>query len=99
MDMLKGAFLDRSVYLGVNMLKYREKLFQFLLKMDGHTGFTNFHAGEPDDSGSEACVVADAARNFGWKDVRCSDMYPVLCKIPANLTQEVPPPASTPDSA
>jgi len=100
MDMLKGSLLDSSVYLGVSILRYREKIFKWLLKIDGHSGYTNFQAGEPEDSGSESCVVADAARNFEWKDVRCSDMYPVLCKTPATVVQEATPPApaTTPSS-
>jgi len=95
MELLKESLLDSTVFLGVNMQEYRDNLFSFLLKMAGHSGYTNFHVGEPDDYGSENCVVAHEAHQFSWEDVHCTERYPVLCKTTAVLDEETPPPATT----
>jgi len=95
MELLKESLLDSTVFLGVNMQEYRDNLFSFLLKMAGHSGYTNFHVGEPDDYGSENCVVAHEAHQFSWEDVHCTERYPVLCKTAPILNEETPPPAPT----
>jgi len=89
MDALKDHLLNSTVHLGINIRKYRETLFEFLLKMSGHNGYTNFHAGEPGNSGAEDCVVADAANGFEWRDVRCTESYQVLCKARAEVRAAV----------
>jgi len=80
MDMLTDKFLKSTVYLGNNMVKYRENIFSFISKMAGHSGYTNFYKDEPDNYGTEACVVADANSGFAWRDVHCTEHHPVLCK-------------------
>jgi len=95
MELLKESLLDSTVFLGVNMQEYRDNLFSFLLKMAGHSGYTNFHVGEPDDYGSENCVVAHEAHQFSWEDVHCTERYPVLCKTKPILDEKTPPPATT----
>jgi len=90
MDLLRDALLNSTVYLGVNIRRYREDLFGFLLRMAGHSGYTNFHAGEPDNYGAEDCVVADAGSKFEWKDVHCTEYHPVLCKTPALVVEQRP---------
>jgi len=88
MDLLKETVLNTTVYLGVNMQEYRRYQFQFALKMAGHTGFTAFGAGEPDNYGSEDCVVADISDGFNWKDIHCTELHPVLCKAAAVVSEE-----------
>jgi len=89
MDLLKETVLNTTVYLGVDMQEYRTYQFQFALKMAGHTGFTAFGAGEPDNYGSEDCVVADISDGFNWKDIHCTELHPVLCKA-AGIVKEEP---------
>jgi len=90
MDLLKETVLNTTVYLGVDMQEYRRYQFQFALKMAGHTGFTAFGAGEPDNYGSEDCVVADISDGFNWKDIHCTELHPVLCKAAAVVSEEEP---------
>jgi len=90
MDLLKGSILNSTAYLGINMQRYRGKLMEFLLKMDGYNGYSNFYSGEPDNYGTEACVLADASVDFQWKDVHCSELHPVLCKTPALIGEKTP---------
>jgi len=84
MELLIDGLLTQTVYLGV----HRKNSFEISLKMDGHSGFTNFDAAEPDNSGGEDCVVAEAASGFTWEDVPCAQSHPVLCKTQATVTQK-----------
>jgi len=83
MDLLRGSMLNSTVYLGIDKTKHREKFSGSILKTAGHGGYTNFNAGNPNNYGAEECVVADATTNFDWKDVRCTEHHPVLCKTAA----------------
>jgi len=90
MELLKATLLDRSVFLGVNMQSYRKYQFNVALKLDGHTGFTDFGAGEPNNYGSGDCVVADISDGFKWKDIQCAERHRVLCKADAIIGEEEP---------
>jgi len=90
MNLLKETVLNTTVYLGVNMQEYRRYQFQFALKMAGHTGFTSFGADEPDNYGSEDCVVADISDGLNWKDIHCTELHPVLCKAAVVVIEEEP---------
>jgi len=90
MELLKATLLDRSVFLGVNMQSYRKYQFNVALKLDGHTGFTDFGAGEPNNYGSGDCVVADISDDFKWKDIQCAERHSVLCKADAIIGEEDP---------
>jgi len=85
MDLLKDSMLDRTVHLGVTASTSREKLFQCAIKLGEHSGYTNFHTGEPDNLGGEDCVVAESAYDFAWEDVRCTETHHVLCKTEATV--------------
>jgi len=87
MDLLKGSLLDQTVLLGVTAPMSREKLFDMSLRMNGHSGYTNFHTGEPNNDGGEDCVIAESALNFAWEDVQCTYPYHVLCKAEATVAQ------------
>merc|ERR1719423_547403 len=69
LDMLKNGLLNTTVLLGVNMQDYRKYQFNVALKMAGHTGFTAFAAGEPNNYGSEDCIVSDSTAAFAWRDI------------------------------
>jgi len=88
MNLLKETVLNTTVYLGVNLQVYRKYQFEFALKMAGHTGFTAFSADEPDNYGSEDCVIADISDGFAWKDVHCTELHPVLCKVAAAVGEK-----------
>jgi len=90
MELLKATLLDRSVFLGVNMQSYRKYQFNVALKLDGHTGFTDFGAGEPNNYGSGDCVVADISDDFKWKDIQCAERHSVLCKADAIIGEKEP---------
>jgi len=90
MELLKATLLDRSVFLGVNMQSYRKYQFNVALKLDGHTGFTDFGAGEPNNYGSGDCVVADISDGFRWKDIQCAERHSVLCKADAIIGEKEP---------
>jgi len=83
MELLKATLLDTTVFLGVNMQSYRKYQFSVALKLDGHTGFTDFGAGEPNNYGSGDCIVADISDGFKWKDIQCIERHNVLCKAEA----------------
>jgi len=86
MDLLKETLVNTTVYLGINMQEYRKTQIQAALKMAGHTGYTEFGAGEPDNYGSEDCFVADASDGYRWKDIHCTELHFVLCKAPSIVT-------------
>jgi len=88
MELLKESFLSVTVYLGMN-LRDRKETFEAVMAASGHSGYTNFQAGEPDNYGGEDCVIADRTRNFAWKDIRCSETHPVLCSTQAIHLQNV----------
>jgi len=90
MRLLKEELLDRTVHLGVTAQTSREDLFKCSLKLGEHSGFTNFHAGEPDNYGGEDCVVAESAYAFAWEDVQCTQAHHVLCKAQAAVTPDSP---------
>jgi len=87
MDLLKGSLLNQTVLLGVTAPTSREKVFDLSLRLNGHSGYTNFHIGEPNNDGGEDCVIAESALNFTWEDVRCTFPYHVLCKAEATVAQ------------
>jgi len=87
MDLLKGSILKSSVYLGINLQEHREAIFTLLLKFTGHSGYTNFQLGEPNEYGAEACVLSDASSSFEWKDVHCNELHHVLCKTEAVVSE------------
>jgi len=88
LDMLKNGLLNTTVLLGVNMQDYRKYQFNAALKMAGHTGFTAFAAGEPNNYGSEDCIVADSTAAFAWRDIPCTERHPVLCKAAGIVSEE-----------
>jgi len=90
MKLLKATLLDRSVLLGMNMQSYRKYQFNVALKLDGHAGFTDFGAGEPNNYGSGDCVVADISDGFRWKDIQCAERHSVLCKADAIIGEKEP---------
>jgi len=96
MDLLTESLLDRTVYLGVTARGSRERLFECSLRLDGHSGYTNFHTGEPNNEGGQDCVVAESGFDFAWEDVQCTQAHHVLCKTEATVT---PTPPSCPDGA
>jgi len=83
MNLLRDSLLKSTVYLGVNLQDIREKIFEYALKLSGHSGYLHLKSGEPDNFGGEDCLVADFAANFRMADVRCSESHAVLCKAPA----------------
>jgi len=89
MNLLKKSFLNSTVHIGVNLLDIRAEIFEFVLKLSGHSGYVGFYPGEPNNFGGEDCVVADLALGFDMADVRCSESHPVLCKAPAVETSAV----------
>jgi len=90
MELLKDSMLDKTVYLGVTAPASREKLFEYSLRLSEHSGFTNFHTGEPNNLGGEDCVVAESAFDFAWEDVQCTETHHVLCKTEATGTSPLP---------
>jgi len=85
MELLKDSLLNKTVYLGVTAPTSREKLFEYSLRLSEHSGFTNFHTGEPNNLGGEDCVVAESAFDFAWEDVQCTEAHHVLCKTEATV--------------
>jgi len=83
LDLLRGGFLQATVYLGLNLQDNREKLFEYALKLSGHSGYTSLKAGEPNNLGGEDCFVADFSANWNMADVRCTETHAVLCKAAA----------------
>jgi len=86
MDLLKDSLLDRTVHLGVTASTSQEQLYECSLKLNEHSGYTNFHTGEPNNHGGEDCVVAASAFDFAWNDVQCTEARHVLCKTEATVT-------------
>ena len=41
----------------------------------------SFGAGEPDNYGSEDCVVADISDGFNWKDIHCTELHPWVVRM------------------
>jgi len=84
MDLLKDSLLDHTVHLGVTASTSREQLYECSLKLNNHSGYTNFHTGEPNNGGGEDCVVAASAFDFAWNDIQCTEERHVLCKTEAS---------------
>jgi len=79
MDLLAGALLETSVFIGIN-LSNRTQIVESILLSSGHSGYTNFYEDEPNNSGGEDCVVAQKHQDFRWEDVSCNSTYQVLCE-------------------
>ena len=51
------------------------------LWVDGSTAsWTNWNAGEPNDSGGEDCVHTNYGSVGGWNDIGCSSLYAFVCE-------------------
>jgi len=79
LNLLKDWYSGAKVYLGINLLDIRKILFEFALKLSGHTGFVSLKPG------GEDCLVADSAGNWSMAGVHCSRSHRVLCKAPVEV--------------
>jgi len=91
MDALRGSILISTVHIGTNIQQYTQKYMAFLLRLEGFSGFTNFHTSQ-----AAGCTLADAKMDFAWRNGNCTELHPVLCKTKVKLTP-YPEPTSCPE--